>query len=123
MDKIILHRMEFYAYHGVFEEESKLGQKFLVDLELSTELSRAGQTDNLKDTLNYVHIYEIVKQTAQVERYRLIETVAETIASRILNRLSAVHSVQVTVTKVTPPLEGIMGGVSVQICRSKGDSL
>lgn len=119
MDKICLRAMEFYAYHGVLEEEARLGQKFIVELELTTDLRRAGQTDDLHDTLNYVEIYEIVKQTAQNERYNLIEAVAETIAARILHNFQQVQMVSVKVTKVTPPIEGILAGASIAIERGR----
>ncbi|WP_018131736.1 dihydroneopterin aldolase [Effusibacillus pohliae] len=119
MDKICLHAMEFYAYHGVLEEEAKLGQKFVVDLEVATDLRRAGETDNLDDTLSYVAIYDVVKQTVQAERYQLIEAVAETIAARLLRKFSRIESVRVKVTKVMPPIEGILAGASVEIERAR----
>lgn len=119
MDKIVLRGMEFYAYHGVLEEEEKLGQRFAVELEMAADLRRAGQTDNLRDTLNYVEVYDIVRQTAQRERYHLIETVAEKIAARVLECFPKVCSVRVKVTKTTPPIEGILAGVSVEIERGR----
>ncbi len=120
MDKICLQQMEFYAYHGVFQEEAKLGQKFLVDVTLHTDLRRAGHSDELSDTLNYVQIYEIVKKTAQLERYNLVETVAETIANRLLDQFAEVAKVNVKVTKVMPPIEGILAGAAVEIERERG---
>ncbi|GAX88634.1 dihydroneopterin aldolase [Effusibacillus lacus] len=119
MDKIYLQGMDFYAYHGVFPEEARLGQRFTVDLELACNLRRAGKTDKLEDTLNYVAVYDIVKQTAQEERYNLIETVAETIASRLMEQFAEILSVKVRVTKVTPPIEGIMAGAAVEIKRER----
>lgn len=120
MDKICLQGMEFYAYHGVFPEEARLGQKFVVDVTLIADLHWAGQSDDLQDTLNYVLIYDIVKQTAQLERYNLVEAVAETIADRLLEQFSEVPKVIVKVTKVTPPIEGILAGAAVEIERERG---
>ncbi|MFC4767864.1 dihydroneopterin aldolase [Effusibacillus consociatus] len=120
MDKICLQAMEFYAFHGVLEEEARLGQKFRVDLEVTTDLRRAGQTDDLNYTLDYALLYEIVKQTAQLERYNLIEAVAETIASRLLANFPQIRNVRVKVTKLTPPIEGILAGACVEIERAQG---
>lgn len=120
MDKICLQGMEFYAYHGVFKEEAKLGQKFVVDVDLYTDLRDAGRSDSINDTLNYVMIYDIVKKTAQLERYNLVEAVAETIADRLLEEFTKASKVNVKVTKVTPPIEGILSGASVEILRERG---
>lgn len=120
MDKILLQGMEFYAYHGVFKEEAKLGQKFIVDLELHTDLRRAGESDDLIDTLNYAEIFDIVKQTAQLERYKLVEAVAEKIASRLLEHFPPLAAAKVKVTKLSPPIEGILAGASVEIERGRG---
>ena len=54
--------MNFFAYHGVYPDEKKNGQNFIVDLELYTDLSTAGKSDNLKHTIDYSNVYEIIKQ-------------------------------------------------------------
>lgn len=117
MDKIILKKMEFYAYHGVFDEEKKLGQRFFIDLEVYTDLRKAGQTDDVHFTINYAHLYDVVKQTAQVERYHLLETIAEKIAERLLNNFPQVSGVKIQVTKQTPPIDGILAGTTIEIER------
>ena len=61
-DRIILNEMNFFAYHGVYPDEKKNGQNFIVDLELYTDLSTAGKSDNLKHTIDYSNVYEIIKQ-------------------------------------------------------------
>lgn len=119
MDKIILTKIEFYAYHGVLEEEKRLGQKFQIDLEVHLDLSKAGQTDDVKHTLNYVGLYDVVKQTAQIERYDLLETIGEKIASRLLEKYPQIQTVRVKVIKPTPPIEGILAGTAIEIERSR----
>ena len=57
MDKVYVEGMEFYGYHGVFEEENKLGQRFKVDLTAELDLSKAGKTDDLSYTINYAELY------------------------------------------------------------------
>ncbi|WP_217563418.1 dihydroneopterin aldolase, partial [Paenibacillus sp. GbtcB18] len=57
MDKLILPRMEFYGYHGVFAEENKLGHRFYVHVELHMPLDKPGPTDNIVDSINYAEAY------------------------------------------------------------------
>ncbi|KHF33777.1 Dihydroneopterin aldolase [Paenibacillus sp. P1XP2] len=73
MDKMKLHRMEYYGYHGVFEEERKLGQRFYIDLELELDLREAGRNDDLSKTVNYAEVHELVKKVVETESFRLIE--------------------------------------------------
>lgn len=54
----MLKGLVFHGYHGVLEEERRLGQKFVVDIEASADLSRAGATDDLQDTVNYAAVYQ-----------------------------------------------------------------
>lgn len=121
MDKIILHQMEFYGYHGVLPEEAVLGQKYIIDITVELFLQKAGQTDQLSDTINYSELYQIAQQVTQGERYQLIETIAEKIAGQVLQQFLGVSSVEVKVHKPTPPMPGIHGGASVIIVRNRLD--
>jgi dihydroneopterin aldolase len=118
-DKIYLQQMEFYGYHGVFPEENKLGQKFLVDLIIETDLKKAGQTDDLKETINYAHLYQICEEIVEGKPFKLIEAVAEQIASRILTTFPTVLSCTVKVMKPNPPIKGHYQSVAVEIVRSR----
>ena len=60
MDRISLHNMRFYGYHGVYEHEREMGQRFEIDVELSLDLAQAGATDELEDTLDYVDRKRVV---------------------------------------------------------------
>lgn len=119
MDKIIFQGMEFYAYHGVYEEENKLGQSYIVDLEVYMDLRQAGQSDRLEDTLDYAQLYEIIQKFMAEETVQLIETVAEQIAARILTSFPAIEQVMVRVTKPSPPIPGHYRGVAVEINRRR----
>ncbi|MEW4372803.1 dihydroneopterin aldolase [Paenibacillus kandeliae] len=119
MDKMILTRMEYYGYHGVFEEERKLGQRFYVDLELELDLSRAGQTDDLETTINYAEIHEKVKHVVETKSFKLIEALAECIASTLLDAYTGVHALTVGVTKPHPPFDIHFQGVTVQLRRTR----
>lgn len=79
MDKIIIKDLEFIGYHGVFEEEKKLGQKFLISLELTTDLRTAGVEDNLDRTTHYGYVVKTVEDVFFSKKYDLIESLAEDI--------------------------------------------
>jgi dihydroneopterin aldolase len=118
MDKVFLKQMSFYGYHGVFPEENRLGQRFLVDVEMVADLQEAGQTDDLRKTIDYSKIYEMVKTEVEGKPYRLLETLAERIAQRILSH-ELVQEVRVRVTKPEPPIPGHLAAVGVEINRRK----
>ncbi|MGD8192463.1 dihydroneopterin aldolase [Brevibacillus ginsengisoli] len=123
MDKLYFNRMSFYGYHGVFDAEAKLGQRFFIDLELQLDLSKAGKSDDLHDTVNYADIFEKVRQIVESERYQLIEALAERIATQLLEDFSF-HEVKVKVTKPNPPINGHYDSVAIEIIRTgqKGQS-
>ncbi|GAA4721661.1 dihydroneopterin aldolase [Brevibacillus fulvus] len=118
MDKIYFQRMEFYGYHGVFEAEAQLGQRFYVDLELSLDLTKAGQSDELGDTVNYADIFTSVRQIVEGERYKLIEALTSRIAEQLLSQF-AFMEVKVKVTKPNPPINGHYEAVAVEMVRSR----
>ena len=120
MDKIVLNKMEFYGYHGVFKEETKLGQRFIIDLEVETDLKQAGTTDNLEYSINYGQLYFDVKEIVEGEPFKLIESVAEAIAQKMLGSYNRIHSVLVRVIKPDPPIPGHYQSVSVEITRKRG---
>ena len=116
MDKIIFDKMQFYAYHGVFEEENRLGQKFEVDLELHINLERTGKSDSLEDTVNYALVYNIVKDLVTGTKKKLLESLAQSIADKLLN-IYPLREITVRVRKLQPPIPGHLRSVSVEITR------
>ena len=120
-DKIALKGMFFYAFHGNNPEERSLGQPFQVDLEAELDLQAAGTSDNLKDTVNYSHLYEVVQRVVEGPPCNLLETVAVAIATQVLERFPPVGGVRVKVTKSRPPIRGaILEGASVEVYRTRG---
>ncbi|GAB6100202.1 dihydroneopterin aldolase [Halanaerocella petrolearia] len=119
MDKIILDGLSFYGYHGALEEENKLGQKFIIDLELKCDLKQAGSSDNLKESVNYAQVYQLVADICQNQQYKLLEALAENIAQSILENYSLVEEVLVKVKKPEAPIKGIFNYVAVEIERSR----
>ncbi|WP_075979848.1 dihydroneopterin aldolase [Bacillus massilinigeriensis] len=119
MDKIHVNRMQFYGYHGVFPEETRLGQRFIVDLTIELDLRKAGISDHLQDSINYGDLYHLSKEIVEGKPYKLIESVAEKISSSILGYYSTVQSVTVKVTKPDPPIPGHYDSVAIEITRSR----
>ena len=104
-DQILLQGMQFYGYHGVNPEERVLGQRYVVDLTADLDLSRAGQTDRLEDTVSYSHIYRTVRTVMEGDPRNLLESAAQAIADRVLAEFP-VDAVSVTVKKPNPPVRG-----------------
>lgn len=104
-DQIILQGMQFYGYHGVNPEERVLGQRYVVDLTVDLDLSQAGASDRLEDTVSYSHIYRSVRAVIEGEPRNLLESAAEAIAKRVLAEFP-VDAVSVTVKKPNPPVRG-----------------
>lgn len=119
MDKMVIRRMEYYGYHGVFEEERKLGQRFYVDLELELDLREAGVHDDLTKTVNYAEVHETVKNVVEKKSFKLIEALAEHIASVVLDTYTVIDALTVKVTKPHPPFDIHFEGVTVELSRSR----
>ena len=118
MDYIHLKDMEFYGYHGVLPEETKLGQRFRVTLAIATDLQHAGETDNLMHTVSYAEVYDICQKIVEGKPYKLIETVAEQVAREVRETYpNAVKGIRVEIIKPDPPIPGHYREVSVEITR------
>ncbi|WP_232699100.1 dihydroneopterin aldolase [Brevibacillus daliensis] len=118
MDKIYFNQMAFYGYHGVFKEEAKLGQRFYVDLELSLDLSKAAETDNLEHTVNYADIYETVKGIVEGERHQLVEKLTVRICEQLLADFP-LEEVKAKVIKPDPPIAGHYQSVAIEMVRKR----
>ncbi|GAB6992587.1 dihydroneopterin aldolase [Paenibacillus pini] len=119
MDKMIMSRMEYYGYHGVFAEERKLGQRYYIDLELEMELRAAGESDDLNLTVNYAEVHEVVKKVVETESFQLIEALCERIASVVLDTYTSINAITVKVTKPHPPFDIHFQGVTIEMRRTR----
>jgi 7,8-dihydroneopterin aldolase/epimerase/oxygenase len=121
MDKIILTNMNFYAYHGVLQEEQEKGQNFFIDIEMYIDLKNAGISDNLEDTVDYSAIYDIIKNITEKNKFRLIEKLADNISREILSGYCNILEIIVRVRKPEAPLGGKLDWASVEIKRTRND--
>jgi len=118
-DKIVMRNMSFYGYHGVMPEEKVLGQKFFIDVVLELDLKPAGTTDHVDDTVSYAEVFEVVKKHAAVERYHLLEALAENMASDILAGFEKLSAVNIEIRKPEAPVNGVFDHFGVQIRRER----
>lgn len=118
MGSIKIKNIKLYSYHGCLAEEGKIGSDYRVDLKVKGDLALSAKTDELKDTIDYVHLNKIVKEEMAV-RSKLLETVAERIINRVLSELLIVQKVSVSVSKINPPMGGNVGEVTVRRSKSR----
>jgi dihydroneopterin aldolase len=116
MGTIHIEGMEFYSFHGHFKEEQIVGNKFLVDLMLDTDMSRAADSDELHDAVNYQTAYKLVKREME-KKSKLLENIASRILLAIHAELPGVLKATVTIRKMNPPMGGKMRSVSVTLSK------
>ena len=119
MDKIMLTGMEFIGYHGCLPEERQTGQPFIVDAVMFLSLRKAGEEDELAETVNYAQVFEKVREIVEGEPLQLIEAVAERAAAAILQEFPPVEKVEITVHKPEAPIKGLFRDAAVSIERSR----
>lgn len=111
---IFLRDVRLRAFHGVDPQETAVGGDFVVNLRVGYDFSRAMATDDVCDTLSYADLYDIVKREMGVPS-KLLEHVAGRIAAAVVEYCPAIRSVDLTVTKVNPPMGADCGGAGVEI--------
>lgn len=114
MSVISIEGMEFFAYHGCFKEEQVIGTKFRIDLFLEVDTSNAEKTDNLKDTVNYQSVFQLVKKEMETPS-KLLEHVGRRVLDRIKKEFTNVEHARIKIRKLNPPLGGKMDFVSLEL--------
>ncbi len=114
MAVIALEGMEFFSYHGHFEEESVIGTKFIIDLFLETDTTKAEESDELEDTVNYQEVYLTIKEQ-MTESSKLIETVARRTLNTIMEKFPEIETATLKLRKINPPLGGLLESVSINL--------
>lgn len=114
MGTIKLKNIRTFSYHGCLIEEGKIGSDYSVDLEIKTNLKESSISDNLKDTVDYVHLNRIVVEEMAI-RSNLLEHVAKRIINRALSELETVSKIKVAVSKINPPIGGDVEAVTIEM--------
>ncbi len=112
--KVVLEGLEFHAYHGIYPDERSSGNKFEVDISVNTVFEDAAFHDDLSGTINYEEIYAIVKKEMEIPS-KLLESVAHSIAEKILNTFASAMKAEVTISKFNPPIGGVCKKAKVSV--------
>ena len=114
MGIIKLKNIRTFSYHGCLIEEGKIGSDYKVGLEIKTDLRRSSLSDDLKDTVDYVLLNQIVVEEMAV-RSHLLEHVANRIITRIFAEIASVSRIIVAVSKINPPIGGDVEAVTIEM--------
>ena len=118
MGKIILKNVRCYSFHGCLKEEGVIGSEYLVDLKVTASLKKSAQSDRLSETVDYVLLNQIIKHEMS-KPSKLLETVANRINKSVFKKDLRITKSIVTITKVCPPINGDVEGVSVKLKQKK----
>ena len=111
---IALNNLRFYSRHGVLEHEKEYGNEFIVNLSVVIPFREELAADSLENTASYADLFEIVRDEMNISR-RLLETVALSIKTRLLNRFPMIVKGFISIEKVHPPIQGMIGSASVTL--------
>lgn len=112
---IRINKASFYGYHGVFRSEQNIGGKFEADIEMVTDFAEAAATDNLKKTIDYEKVYNLINSFGTKKKYYLIESLAYNLAEELLRTFETLLEVKVKIHKNNPPIGGVVDSVEVEV--------
>ena len=112
--KIYLRNVRFHAFHGVLPQERIVGNDYLGNLVLDYDFSSAMKTDDFQGTLNYAEVYQKVREEMAVPS-KLLEHVAGRIAHRLFSDFPEIQKLQLSITKVNPPMGADSDGAGVEV--------
>lgn len=118
MDQVVLEGLEFFAYHGFYKAERKIGNKYGIDICLSTNLELAAQADKLKDTIDYEKLYKLIDEEVK-KPSKLLENIALRITNAVFRRFAQVQKVKIVVKKYNPPIGGVCSWACVKLKRRR----
>jgi dihydroneopterin aldolase len=117
MSTIRLKNVRIFTNHGCLVEEEKIGSDYLVNLTITASLTKAAKTDNLNDTVDYVHLQNIIK-SEMAQRSKLLEHVGQRILDKIFTELPLVKKATISISKLNPPIGGDVAEVVVTMSAS-----
>tara|TARA_B110000091_G_scaffold149641_1_gene159300 strand:- start:386 stop:742 length:357 start_codon:yes stop_codon:yes gene_type:complete len=118
MGIIQINNIKLYAFHGCLEEEAKIGSDYRVDVAIKADLKKSAKTDELIDTVDYVHLNHIVKEEMAI-RSKLLEEVAQRILNRFFKELRMIRRAKISVAKINPPIGGNVQEVVIILTKKR----
>lgn len=112
--KVALEGLEFFAYHGFYAEEQKIGNKYAVDITVTADLQESAKEDDLKKTVNYEVLYTIITEVMK-EKSKLLEHIGHQIIHAVRRQFPFVESIEVKVSKYNPPIGGVCQKASITL--------
>ncbi|WP_299012480.1 dihydroneopterin aldolase [uncultured Polaribacter sp.] len=118
MGIIQVNNIKVFSNHGCLDEEAKIGSEYRVNVTIKADLKKSAKTDNLVDTVDYVHLNHIVKEEMAI-RSELLETVAQRILDRFFKELKMITKATVAVAKINPPIGGNVAEVVIMLTKKR----
>lgn len=118
-DTIFVTGLSIHARHGVLDHETQVGQRFVIDLELYTDLSEPARSDRLSDTVSYAEVVATTTAAFKGTNYKLLERAAGAVADAILSHFPRIRAVKITVHKPHAPIAAIFDDVGIMLTRSR----
>lgn len=112
MGIIRINNIRLFTNHGCLEEEAQIGSEYRVDIMVEANLQESAKTDELSDTVDYVHLNHIIKEEMAI-RSKLLEHVAQRILNRVFKEIQMVNQAEVCVAKINPPIGGNVSEVAI----------
>lgn len=119
MGKILIEEMEFYAFHGHYQEEQIVGNRFLVDLEMEADLSEPASSDSLGDAVNYQQAYQIIKNEMRRTKSNLLENIGKRILDALFAEMVGIEKATIRIRKLNPPMGGPIKSVGIKMSRKQ----
>jgi 7,8-dihydroneopterin aldolase/epimerase/oxygenase len=118
-DMIFIKGLAVFAHHGVSAHENQVGQRFVIDLELTIDLRRAGKNDRLGDTVSYAAVAHEAHRIFTAWRFNLVEAAAESLAQSLLETFPSIEEIRVAVHKPHASISEIFADVGVALTRKR----
>ncbi|MGQ4272436.1 dihydroneopterin aldolase [Terrihabitans sp. B22-R8] len=117
VDRIKVSNLALFAYHGVFEGEQEIGQRFYLDVMVEADLAPAAQSDAVEKTVDYAALVKVIDLAFTEQRQKLLETLASRVAERIFESFPIVQATEITIRKPSAPIEAVFDSVEIHIRR------
>lgn len=118
-DRIFLKGLLIHAHHGLLSHESEVGQRFVIDLDLALDLSKAAASDHLAETVSYADVAQVTVSTFKANNFNLLEAAAGAVADALLAAFGMIEAVTVTIHKPHAPIAAIFDDVGVVMTRRR----